>query len=83
LCVPPPRQVKNAHMGCIVEGEGEAQRVTFLYTLQDGPCPKSFGINVARLARLPREVRARAASELQWLYLSAIRLPYFGRIIHF
>ncbi|KAG5174932.1 muts protein 6 [Tribonema minus] len=53
-------QVKNAHMGCIVDGEGEAQRVTFLYTLTDGACPKSFGINVARLARLPHQVLVTA-----------------------
>ena len=30
--------------------------ITFLYTLGPGTCPKSFGINVARLASLPAEV---------------------------
>lgn len=30
--------------------------VTFLYKLAPGPCPKSFGINVARLAQLPNAV---------------------------
>jgi len=30
--------------------------ITFLYTLGPGTCPKSFGINVARLASLPSEV---------------------------
>jgi DNA mismatch repair protein MSH6 len=34
--------------------------VTFLYTLGNGICPKSFGINVARLAGLPIEVLVKA-----------------------
>lgn len=37
-------------------------QVTFLYTLTDGACPKSYGINVARLAGLPDEVVKRASS---------------------
>lgn len=36
--------------------------VTFLYTLTDGACPKSYGTNVARLAGLPAELVVRAAS---------------------
>jgi MutS domain V len=50
-------QVFNGHMKCLVDKEGKEQRVTFLYTLAPGPCPKSFGINVARLAQLPEQVR--------------------------
>lgn len=42
-------------MACLVHTEGE-QRVTFLYKLAEGAAPKSYGINVARLARLPQEV---------------------------
>lgn len=37
-------------------------QVTFLYTLMDGACPKSYGVNVARLAGLPDEVIERASS---------------------
>jgi DNA mismatch repair protein MSH6 len=43
-------------MACLVEPEGDEQKVTFLYRLAEGPSPKSYGINVARLAHLPREV---------------------------
>lgn len=43
-------------MSCLVEDNGGEQRVTFLYKLAPGPCPKSFGINVARLAQLPDAV---------------------------
>eukprot|EP00586_Coscinodiscus_wailesii_P008924 CAMPEP_0172523302 /NCGR_PEP_ID=MMETSP1066-20121228/293589_1 /TAXON_ID=671091 /ORGANISM="Coscinodiscus wailesii, Strain CCMP2513" /LENGTH=1339 /DNA_ID=CAMNT_0013306373 /DNA_START=56 /DNA_END=4076 /DNA_ORIENTATION=- len=50
------KSVKLGHMECLVEGE----RVTFLYTLGTGTCPKSFGINVARLAALPEEVLGAA-----------------------
>lgn len=37
-------------------------QVTFLYNLTDGACPKSYGLNVARLAGLPDGVVNRAAS---------------------
>jgi DNA mismatch repair protein MSH6 len=68
--------VALGHMGCLVEegeGEGEggggggrgggapAPRVTFLYKFAAGACPKSYGLNVARLARLPESIIQRAA----------------------
>lgn len=53
-------EVFSGHMDCLVEGDDLDQRVTFLYKLADGPCPKSFGINVARLAQLPHEVLVAA-----------------------
>lgn len=43
-------------MACLVEPDGDEQKVTFLYHLTDGPSPKSYGINVARLAHLPKAV---------------------------
>jgi DNA mismatch repair protein MSH6 len=66
--------VRLGHMECIVEGsdptaandgdeEMEDERdhnITFLYTLGTGACPKSFGINVARLAGLPESILANA-----------------------
>jgi DNA mismatch repair protein MSH6 len=36
------------------------EQVTFLYRFARGGCPKSYGLNVARLAQLPEEVIARA-----------------------
>jgi DNA mismatch repair ATPase MutS len=52
-------------MECIVEDDNEEcpdakNNITFLYTLGDGPCPKSFGVNVARLAGLPDDVLQKA-----------------------
>lgn len=58
--------VRLGHMQCYVEGgvdDQEAEKdhnITFLYTLGDGACPASFGINVAKLAGLPNEVLTNA-----------------------
>lgn len=62
--------VRLGHMECIVEeiesnvdvpgGNPKESNITFLYTLGKGGCPKSFGINVARLAGLPEEVLQKA-----------------------
>lgn len=59
------QSVRLGHMECIVEEDSsddakEKSNITFLYTLGDGPCPKSFGVNVARLACLPEDVIRRA-----------------------
>ncbi|MCB0366313.1 MAG: DNA mismatch repair protein MutS [Bdellovibrionaceae bacterium] len=56
-------RVKNAHM-TITEKSGEIQ---FLHTLVGGPANKSYGIQVARLAGLPREVTHRAGQLLKKL----------------
>jgi DNA mismatch repair ATPase MutS len=39
------------------------EKVTFLYHLCDGSSPKSYGVNVARLAGLPPEVLALAVQQ--------------------
>lgn len=57
-------QVALGHMSCLVEDTGGEQRVTFLYKLAPGPCPKSFGINVARLAQLPDAVSNSDVAEI-------------------
>lgn len=47
-------KVQLGHMNCCVDATLE--QVTFLYKLTSGMCPKSHGINVARLAGLPPSV---------------------------
>jgi len=57
--------------GCLVEDESSdgassglsGARVTFLYKFAAGACPKSYGLNVARLARLPESILLRAAEK--------------------
>ena len=57
----PHAGVALGHMDCLVkeDAEGIAQ-VTFLYKFVGGACPKSYGLNVARLAHLPESVILRA-----------------------
>lgn len=57
--------VTMGHMECLVEhkssdSQSDDCNITFLYTLGSGACPKSFGINVARLAGLPDDVLVKA-----------------------
>jgi len=63
-------RVKLGHMDCLVHNDGDdagedgaenveknaVEEVTFLYKLADGSSPRSYGINVARLAGLPPAV---------------------------
>jgi DNA mismatch repair ATPase MutS len=45
------------------DGLLKGEEVTFLYRLCDGSSPKSYGINVARLAQLPAEVISMAVRQ--------------------
>ncbi|KAG9457908.1 hypothetical protein H6P81_002416 [Aristolochia fimbriata] len=55
-------KVALCHMGCRVGKEaGGIEKVTFLYRLTPGACPKSYGVNVAHLAGLPDSVVRKAA----------------------
>jgi DNA mismatch repair protein MSH6 len=42
------------------EGDPSMENITFLYTLVDGPAPKSYGFFTARMAGIPVEVIRRA-----------------------
>ena len=68
--------MRLGHMDCIVQSsenqstspsaaveKDTSERVTFLYHLCDGCSPKSYGVNVARLAGLPAEVLALAVQK--------------------
>ncbi|KAK7284586.1 hypothetical protein RJT34_19335 [Clitoria ternatea] len=53
-----------SHMACQVGGGiSGLDEVTFLYRLTPGACPKSYGVNVARLAGLPTSVLQKAAGK--------------------
>ncbi|PPS13468.1 hypothetical protein GOBAR_AA07123 [Gossypium barbadense] len=57
-------KVSLCHMACQVgNGVAGAEEVTFLYRLTPGACPKSYGVNVARIAGLPDSVLRTAASK--------------------
>lgn len=48
--------LKNIHVG-VSESQ---EQITFLYKVEDGAMGKSYGINVASLAKLPEELLSRA-----------------------
>ena len=61
-------RVKLGHMQCMVNDRAsssavEGEEVTFMYALGEGSSPKSYGINVARLAGLPQEVIELASKQ--------------------
>lgn len=57
-------QVSLCHMACQVgNGDRGVEEVTFLYRLTHGACPKSYGVNIARLAGLPISVLQKAAAK--------------------
>ncbi|KAH6925454.1 hypothetical protein HPB50_005703 [Hyalomma asiaticum] len=70
---PPVTQMKNLHPNNVINCHtafdvDHEEAVTFLYSLQPGAAEKSYGLNVARLAKIPELVIARArekAMELQ------------------
>ena len=55
------RQVEGVslyHMAC--RANEARDEVVFLYKFEKGECPQSFGLNVARMAGIPRQVLDRA-----------------------
>lgn len=48
--------LKNVHVAAKEEGN----MITFLHKVQNGPADKSYGIHVARLAKMPEELLTRA-----------------------
>eukprot|EP00347_Sterkiella_histriomuscorum_P021958 403332180 len=48
------RGVKSYHMAC--RANEDKDEVMFLYRFEKGECPTSFGINVARMAGIPKNV---------------------------
>lgn len=56
-------KVSLYHMSCQVGNGVGVEEVTFLYRLRPGACPKSYGVNVARLAGLPDSILHNAAAK--------------------
>ena len=60
-------QIKNAHMAIDESSAHAGQDISFLHTLKEGPANRSYGIQVAQLAGLPKKVTQRAARILTGL----------------
>ncbi|ORY03012.1 DNA mismatch repair protein Msh6 [Basidiobolus meristosporus CBS 931.73] len=52
------KNIALMHMSCQVDEE--RKEVTFLYKLTEGSCPKSYGMNVANMAGVPRAIVDKA-----------------------
>lgn len=53
--------IKNVHVAAKEEGS----MITFLHKVQNGPTDKSYGVHVARLAKMPEELLTRAEEILK------------------
>ena len=59
-------ELKNVHMKFTAEntsGDDGDEEITFLYEVGDGVAHRSYGLNVARLARVPKLVLEKAATK--------------------
>ena len=52
--------VEVCRMGYAIDENDEDKALIYLYQLQKGACPSSFGLNVARIAGLPQTVLQEA-----------------------
>jgi DNA mismatch repair protein MSH3 len=57
----PNNELRNVHMRFVESGARGAEDITFLYQIGDGTAHRSYGLNVARLARVPKAVLEMAA----------------------
>lgn len=55
------RGIRNKHLQAVLS----ANRIAFLYRVEDGPTDRSYGLEVARLAGMPEAVLGIAAHHLQ------------------
>lgn len=78
-------QVELYHMACeVASTPGGSEEVTFLYKLVMGACPKSYGVNVARLAGMPESILQRAGSrsaQLELAFHCNVKKEITGKVV--
>ena len=73
--------VQNKHVTAIVDDDDDT--LTMLYKIENGPCPQSFGIEVAKLAKFPQsviETAQKKAAELESVGKCSISLLSYNSI---
>ncbi|KAG9247504.1 DNA mismatch repair protein msh3 [Calycina marina] len=73
--------LKNVHMKFTAEnisGEEGEEEITFLYEVGEGVAHRSYGLNVARLARVPKTVLDKAATKSRELELNVTQKKLIG-----
>ena len=79
-------ELKNVHMKFTAQnitGDDGDEEITFLYEVGDGVAHRSYGLNVARLARVPKAVLDKAATKSREMEQNVThkRLVGIGKLI--
>ncbi len=67
--------IANVHINAIEHGD----KIVFLHTVKDGPANQSYGLQVAQLAGVPKNVISQARKKLHQLELDARQAPQHGQ----
>ena len=69
--------IANVHINAVEHGD----KIVFLHSLKDGPANQSYGLQVAQLAGVPKNVIAQARKKLHQLELDARQTPQQGQTL--
>ncbi|KAK5576800.1 hypothetical protein RB653_007944 [Dictyostelium firmibasis] len=72
--------ISTAYMTCHVDEE--AKKVIFLYKLASGVCPNSYGLHVASMAGLPREIILKAEEKSTQMEKDSVLVSFIHGTIH-
>ena len=67
--------IANVHINAIEHGD----KIVFLHTVKDGPANQSYGLQVAQLAGVPKNVIEQARKKLNQLEEDARQAPQLGQ----
>jgi DNA mismatch repair protein MutS len=69
--------IANVHINAIEHGD----KIVFLHSVKDGPANQSYGLQVAQLAGVPKDVIAQARKKLHQLEQDARQAPLEGQTL--
>jgi DNA mismatch repair protein MutS len=69
--------IANVHINAIEHGD----KIVFLHSVKDGPANQSYGLQVAQLAGVPKNVISQARKKLHQLELDARQAPQQGQTL--
>ncbi len=67
--------IANVHINAVEHGD----KIVFLHSVKDGPANQSYGLQVAQLAGVPKNVISQARKKLHQLELDARQAPQHGQ----
>jgi len=69
--------IANVHINAVEHGD----KIVFLHSVKEGPANQSYGLQVAQLAGVPKNVIAQARKKLHQLELDARQVPQHGQTL--